>query len=522
MRSQSRGTAAKSRYSLAAATALLALTSLAAKVLGAVYRVPLTNLLGAEGMGLYQTFFPVYALFVTLTSGAIPAVVSRYVAASDASGRDSSAVYLAARRLSLGMAAAGVALFAAAAFPVAKLQSIADQAIGYAILVPAVAAVAMSSLYRGWFLARGNASVCAILQTAEQAVKLAVGLTLVFALSRLGTRAAVFGALAAVTISEFSGWAVAKIRWNKEDIKIGACVDKQLAREMFAAMLPMLASALVMPIVTFVDSFAIVRLLGAYGLEQAAARQQYGLLTGAVGTLVNLPVVVSLSVAVAVLPKLTAEFVTGGNDAAHAKTTSTMTACLALALPCSIAFAMFAPEILSALYPTLTAQELGIAAMLLRAQAANVTLISLMQILCSALQATGKGGSVMRYMLLAGACRVVVQAALMPRIGVIAAPIAQCSMYALATALAALRYREQAGAPSIARNMVVKIALACVIMVVAEIAVTTASIPPWTKLVAAAAVGAAAYGGTLFLPKLAKRRSRTEDGNAKGQGELRS
>lgn len=77
-------------------------------------------------------------------------------------------------------------------------------------------------------------------------------------------------------------------------------------------MLPMLASALVLPIVTFVDSFAIVRLLAAYGSEETAARQQYGLLTGAVGTLVNLPVVVALSASVAVLPKLTSELVANG------------------------------------------------------------------------------------------------------------------------------------------------------------------------------------------------------------------
>ena len=60
--------------SLAASTAVLAAASIAGKIVGAIYRVPLTNVLGAEGMGLYQTFFPVYALFVTLTSGALPTI----------------------------------------------------------------------------------------------------------------------------------------------------------------------------------------------------------------------------------------------------------------------------------------------------------------------------------------------------------------------------------------------------------------------------------------------------------------
>lgn len=38
------------------------------KILGAFYRVPLTNILGAEGLGLYQAVFPIYCLLLTLSS----------------------------------------------------------------------------------------------------------------------------------------------------------------------------------------------------------------------------------------------------------------------------------------------------------------------------------------------------------------------------------------------------------------------------------------------------------------------
>ena len=60
-------------------TAWLAFAGIAAKVIGAFYRVPLTNVLGAEGIGLYQTFFPVYALFLTLTGAAGPTGGARAV-----------------------------------------------------------------------------------------------------------------------------------------------------------------------------------------------------------------------------------------------------------------------------------------------------------------------------------------------------------------------------------------------------------------------------------------------------------
>ena len=60
--------------------AVLAIGSVLAKVLGALYRVPLTNILGAEGMGMYQLVFPVFALFMVLSTAGIPTALSRMVA----------------------------------------------------------------------------------------------------------------------------------------------------------------------------------------------------------------------------------------------------------------------------------------------------------------------------------------------------------------------------------------------------------------------------------------------------------
>lgn len=510
--------------SLAAATAALALTSLAAKVLGAVYRIPLTNLLGAEGMGLYQTFFPVYALFITLTSGALPAVVSRYAAYYDASGRDCGEVLAAAKKLCLAVAASGTLLFAAAAYPIAGLQAASESAAGYFILVPAVAAVAYSSVYRGWFLAKNRTSVCAAAQTAEQGIKLVFGLALAAFLAKYGFVYAVYGALAAVTLSEFAGAFILRAVYGKSKEKLPVCVDKTLFKDMARSMLPMLASALVLPIVTFVDSFAIVRLLAAYGSEETAARQQYGLLTGAVGTLVNLPVVVALSASVAVLPKLTSELVANGKNAAHAKTSSAVGYCLMFSLPCAIGFALFASEILGSLYPALSYAEIASAAQMLRIQSAGVVFAAAMQVLCASLQALGKVRSVMVYMAVGGACRLLLQAVLMPKIGIVAAPIAQCSMYALVTVLAALGYRQETGSGVIALNMFAKTALAGVIMIAAELGVTALGASPAVKLAVAVAVGAVTFFGTLFAVKaiVPKRRGVSakypEDGK-NGRGE---
>ena len=55
--------------------AALTAGSLIAKAIGALYRIPLTNILGAEGLGLYQTVFPLYALLLSLSTSGIPSAV---------------------------------------------------------------------------------------------------------------------------------------------------------------------------------------------------------------------------------------------------------------------------------------------------------------------------------------------------------------------------------------------------------------------------------------------------------------
>ena len=65
---------------------IIMIATVAAKALGALYRIPLTNLVGAEGMGIYQTVYPVYALILSVSGGAVPMAISVLVASYTAGG----------------------------------------------------------------------------------------------------------------------------------------------------------------------------------------------------------------------------------------------------------------------------------------------------------------------------------------------------------------------------------------------------------------------------------------------------
>ena len=81
---------------------VLATGSVVAKVIGALYRIPLTNVLGAEGMGMYQLVFPVFALFMVLSSAGVPTALSRIVAEKRAVGEGVKKLFIICLLTSFG------------------------------------------------------------------------------------------------------------------------------------------------------------------------------------------------------------------------------------------------------------------------------------------------------------------------------------------------------------------------------------------------------------------------------------
>ena len=79
--------------------AVLSLSGFIAKLIGAAYRVPLANLVGGYGIGLYQMVYPVYSLLLTLSATGIPTAISKLVSERRALGVSERSVFLSALKL---------------------------------------------------------------------------------------------------------------------------------------------------------------------------------------------------------------------------------------------------------------------------------------------------------------------------------------------------------------------------------------------------------------------------------------
>jgi stage V sporulation protein B len=109
-----------------------------AKLIGALYRIPLTNLIGGRGLGLYQLVYPVYCLLLTVSATGIPSSIAKLTAERIGKGEDDRVVFKTSMRLFLIIGLCGAALMAIVAPYLAKAQGSEEVLGGYYTLAPSV------------------------------------------------------------------------------------------------------------------------------------------------------------------------------------------------------------------------------------------------------------------------------------------------------------------------------------------------------------------------------------------------
>lgn len=256
---------------------IVALGGFLSKLIGAFYRIPLTNLLGGEGIGLYQLIFPVYCILLDFSSVGVPTALSKLIAERRARGEEEEGTHLlqASFRLLLLLGVTGsIALFCFSDF-LANAQGNPLAAPSYRALAPAVFFVSAISCFRGYFQGKSRMFPTASSQVIEQVVKLGAGLLFVrLLLPDLSLAAA--GAAAAVTVSEcaaalylgvlylFSARGERKVAFDRA--RFPADVASVLSLSV-----PVALAGILLPLSQTADSFLIVNLMRAYTDRALAA-----------------------------------------------------------------------------------------------------------------------------------------------------------------------------------------------------------------------------------------------------------
>ncbi len=348
-----------------------------AKLIGALYRIPLTNIIGAEAIGLYQMVFPLYCILLTLSSTGIPNSLAKIIS-EGASDRE---VLLISLKIFLPLGVLGSLIMLVFGYPLAFLQGNIRAGFGYITLAPSVLLTSILSCFRGYFQGKNNMKPTSISQVVEQVVKLVFGLAVGYIFRGNSTFSAGFCALA-VTISELVACGYAFYLYRKDKTqKVGYLVSK---KAILRVVIPVTLSSILIPLSRVADSFMIMNILKKY---LANATEVYGIYTGGVESVIGVPVALCYGFAVAGIPLISS---LKDKTLARKKSREVYFYTAFLGAIFSLLAFLFAELIVKVLYFNLSLQNKNLMANLIRVASLCIFSLSLVQTSSAILVSLGR------------------------------------------------------------------------------------------------------------------------------------
>lgn len=166
---------------------ILTIGTILVKVIGAIFKIPLTNIIGEDGMGYFQNAYSLYVPIYTLAASGFASALSRQIAENIALRhyRNVRKVHQVARRMFLVTGIAGTAIMILASFIYIKFV---DPKSIFAILAmcPSVLFCCIQASFRGYYEGTRNMYPTTISQIIEALGKLFLGLGMAIAITMIG------------------------------------------------------------------------------------------------------------------------------------------------------------------------------------------------------------------------------------------------------------------------------------------------------------------------------------------------
>ncbi|TQR39049.1 polysaccharide biosynthesis protein [Brevibacillus brevis] len=298
---------------------ILAIAGILSKVIGMFYRIPLQEIVGDRGLGLYQEVYPLYLTFLILATAGVPVALSRVIAEALAEGKQGSIGQILARSMVM-MGAIGLVLFGllyVSSPLIAKLM-------GNPHLIEPIRAISMSLLFvpliaviRGFFYGHQKMLFVGLSQIVEQTLRVVFILVASLYLVSLGedTDTVITGVNFGTMISTFLSLGfLALLMWlhNRKNSVFGGAEWRSLTwwydRAFFASMWriawPICISALVIPIFSLTDSFLAINIFRyIWNVDGLTADTWFGIYSRG-GPLLQMASLFGSSIALSIVPAI--------------------------------------------------------------------------------------------------------------------------------------------------------------------------------------------------------------------------
>lgn len=422
---------------LLSAAGILALATILVKVIGLLYKVPISHFLGDEGMGYFNAAYTIYSFLFLLGSAGVPKAITLLVSEKIAQGDENGAwrIFYAARRFFFLFGSLLFLILFVFARPLAVLIGSPDASATVRMISPCLIFVCVSGVDRGYLSALESFSQTAISSVIEGAFKLIVGVGMIFLGEWLKfslpylSAACIFG----VTVGAFISMLYLEANIKKRKDITRQILDFEMQKEVKRVVriaLPIALGSAAAGFGSIVDLSMIMRRLEAGGMSAQAATAAYGNYTTLAVPMLQLVSSLLSPFALVLMPRLSA-YHAQGREADFSETLHFgMRSITFFSVPIFVVFFFFSEPLLALLFSMDSAR---IAAPLLRMLSLGVLLLSMLILINTALEAIGKVHIQMYSMVLGLAVKIPITYFLLgnSNIGIAAAPLGTVISYAV-------------------------------------------------------------------------------------------
>ena len=343
--------------------AILAITVAITKVIGAIYKIPLYNILGDEGTTHFQFTYTIYSLLLTFSTAGVPVAMSRLIAEAIATNRFNQVrrYYKVSLVTFAAIGVIGMLAMLLFAQQLANFMGDYEIANGVRVLAPAVLFACLVCIFRGYSQGHGNMLPTAISQVMEVVCKLVFGLCIAWYFARAGYGSADVSAGAIVGVTIGLGLAVPilageKRRSDRKNYGGRRFSDKPSTvsatfREIMRISIPITLGSAVLNIITMIDNkLVLARLQTGAGFSYTEAKILTGVYSKAL-TLFNMPSALITPIAVSIVPFISAAVAKRDFGESKRLTESAMKVTNLLALPMGAGLTVLSYSIFQTLYP---------------------------------------------------------------------------------------------------------------------------------------------------------------------------
>lgn len=353
---------------------ILALAGILVRVIGLIYRIPLTRILGDEGNGYYSTAFDIYNVLLLLSSQSMPLAVSKIVSEKlqKKEYKNANKVFKGSLIFALILGViVGLFAYFGSDWLAATVYKSAPSAYALKILAPTLTVACILGVMRGYFQGMGNMVPTAISQIFEQIVNAFIS---VFAAIELGayglsiyrtigmskgTAKASFGA-AGGTLGTLSGAIAALIiitiiLWRKHgDIKLLINSDNTVSTDKYSkvtkmltfTILPVLLSTTIYNISNLLDNPIFQNIMHKFFHMSTSARaEDWGIYSAKFRLLTTMPIAISAALSTAMVPSLVRSYVGNDREQLITKLNQAFKFSMLVAFPCGIGLSVLGSPI---------------------------------------------------------------------------------------------------------------------------------------------------------------------------------